>query len=170
MILVVAALAVLASVSMVLTLTDANVAFRKARGSSLGAGSQEVLRALSAHINTLGNPDLQIVPYTTTGAADVVIANVACKLHAIYMKKPTASTTDAWLKGSDHATVASANGDIVTKLIGTGGGGREYCVTYADGLALGTGLTIASHTTVNGSTDSAAADSASGFCILSAAL
>lgn len=160
----------LAAISMALTLSDPNTAMRKARGASRSAGCQEAIRALGQHLNTLGNPDVQFVAFTTTGQADVVIANAACVILAAYFKKPTASTVDAWLKGSDHATVASANGDIVFKLIGTSGGGREYCPTFADGLAFGTGLTIASHTTVNGSTDSAVADSASGFFILAAAI
>lgn len=165
-----AILVTVAAVAMALSLADPNIARQKTRGASRSAGVQESLRALFAHLNTLGNPDVQFVAFTTTGQADVVIANAACTILAAYFKKPTASTTDAWLKGSDHATVAAANGDIVFKLIGTNGGGREYCPTFGDGLPFGTGLTIASHTTVNGSTDSNVADSASGFFILGAAV
>lgn len=170
MILVVAALATLGAIAMALSLTDPNVTFQKARGASRSAGVQESIRALAQHINTQGNPDLQFVAFTTTGQADVVIANAACVIYAAYFKKPTASTTDAWLKGSDNATTAAANGDIVFKLIGTGGGGREYCPFFAGGLPFGTGLTIASHTTVNGSTDSNVADSCAGFFVLGAAI
>ena len=168
--LLVAALAVLAAITMALSLTDALTSRQKSRGASRSAGVQETLRALFEYINTLQNPDLQFVAFTTTGGADVVIANAACRIMAAYFKKPTASTVNAWLKGSNHATVASANGDIVFFLVGTSGGGREYCPTFQDGLPFGTGLTIASHTTVNGSTDSDAADSASGFFILASAL
>jgi hypothetical protein len=155
---------------MALSLTDPNIAFRKARGQARSAGVQEALRALSAHINTLGNPDLQLVTFSGLSSADGVIANAACVLYALYFRKPTASTVDAWLKGSNHATTAAANGDITFLLVGTSGGGREYCPILGDGLPFSTGLTMGSHTTVNGNTKSAAADAPSGFAIIGAAL
>lgn len=159
-----------AAAAMALSLTDPNTAFRKARGTARSAGVQEALRALSAHINTLGNPDLQLVEFSGLNAADKVIADAACVLFALYCKKPTASTTDAWLKGSNHATTAAANGDVVVYLRGTSGGGREYCPIFGDGLTLGTGLTLGSHTTVNGNTKSASADAPTGFAIIGAAI
>ncbi len=131
-------------------------------------GVSKALAAQFMHLNTIGNPDLQYVPIDYTGNADIVVADVACRIYAIALTKPTASTTDAWPKGSDHATVASANGDWVQKMIGTGGGGRQYCPTYQDGLIMGTGFTTASHTTVNGSTDSNDADASVGFAIIGA--
>lgn len=153
---------------MALTLESINKVRQKCRQFENRPAISENLRALFKHLNTLGNPDLQFVPFTTTGAADVVIADVACKVFAVVATKPAASTTDAWLKGSDHATVAAANGDIAIKLIGTGGGGQHFCATFLNGLIMGTGLTIASHTAVGGNTDSAAGDSASGYFIIGA--
>lgn len=155
-------------VGMALSLGDINAVFRRARAESRSSGVANAIRGLSAHMQILGNPDLQFVAFDTSGAVDIVIANVGCKLYALFLKKPTASTTDAWFKGSNHATVAAANGDIVVYLRGTSGGGRSYCPTFHDGLPLGTGLTVASHTTVNGSTDSATADSPTGFAIIGA--
>lgn len=142
---------------------------RRCRMDSRKPGVTESLRALWKHMEQLGNPDLQLVALDYSGGADQVVADVACKLYALYLKKPTASTTDAWIKFSDHATTAAANGDLVQKMIGTGGGAQEHCAVWPDGLKFGTGLTTASHTTVNGNTDSAAGDSCIGFAIIGAA-
>jgi hypothetical protein len=143
---------------------------QKSRFDSRKAGVTESLRALWAYMDYLQNPDLQLVAFSGLETADAVIADAACKVHAIYIKKPSASTTNAWFKGSNHATVAAANGDFTAFLVGTGGGGREYCPVFADGLPMGTGFTVGCHTTVNGNTKSAAADAATGFCIIGAAL
>lgn len=127
----------------------------------------EALRALFKHLEQ--NPKtLAYVPFTTSGAADVVIADSACKVYAIMTKKRAGSTTASWLKGSDHATVAAAAGDIVVPFTALGGT-KAFCQIWPDGLSLATGLTIAQHTTVNGNTDSAAADSVDGFALIGAA-
>lgn len=160
----------LAFVAMALTLSDPNIAFQKTRAAARSAGVAEAVRALKAHLNTLGNPDVKFASYSGLETADVVISDSACTLLGLYFKKPTASTTNAWLKGSDHATVAAAAADIVFKLIGTSGGGREYMPIFGDGLPFGTGLTLGCHTTNNGNTKSAAADAATGFAIVGAAI
>lgn len=149
------------------TLQDLVVIKQKARiDSAKSPAVAEALRALYKHLEQ--NPkQLAFVPFTTSGAADVVISDAALKIYALMFKKRAGSTTDAWLKGSDHASAAAANGDIVQKLLGTGGT-KAQCLIWPDGLSFGTGLTIASHTTVNGSTDSAAADSQDGFFLIGA--
>ena len=154
---------------MALSLEGINLVKRRARADTRSVGVAESLRSLFKHMENLGNPDLQLVAISGLESADKVVADAACKLYALYFKKPTASTTDAWIKGSDHATVAAANGDFVAKLVGTAGGGRSYMPVFHDGLKLGTGLTIGSHTTVNGNTKSAAADAPTGFAIIGAA-
>lgn len=153
---------------MALTLENVNNVKKRTRWEILKPGASEALRALWHHFEQLNNPDLQLVAVNHAGA-DIVIADVACKLYALYQKKPSASTVDAWIKISDHATVAAANGDVVMLMIGTGGGGQEHCMIWPDGLKLGTGATTASHTTVNGNTDSSAADRCTGWAIVGAA-
>ena len=128
----------------------------------------EQLKGLFEHLNYAGNPDLQFVPLTGS-TSDQVIADVACRVYAVYVRKPAASTTDAWAKASDHATTAAANGDWVLKLLGAGGGGKEYLTAFPTGLLMANGFTFATHTTVNGSTDSNAADQPVGFAIIGAA-
>jgi hypothetical protein len=160
----------LAFVAMALSLTDPNTAMRKSRGAARSSGVATALRALRDHLDTLGNPDIQFVAFTGLETADAVIANAACVLLALYFKKPTASTVNAWLKGSDNTTTAGASGDIVFKLIGTSGGGREYCPIFADGLAFGTGLTLGSHTGEQRFSKSLVADAPSGFAIIGASI
>ena len=154
---------------MALVLENINLVVQKTYPDSRWPGVAENLRALWKHMQSLRNPDLKIKMYSGLASADVVASDAACKVYAIFMKKPTASTTNAWLKLSNHATAAAANGDFTTFLVGTGGGGREYCPTYNDGLPFGTGCTIGCHTTVNGNTKSAAADAVTGFAIIGAA-
>lgn len=154
---------------MALTVEDANKVKQRTFADLRGRHIGEQLKAFWNHINALGNPDLQFVPISGLETADKVVADVACKLYGIYLRKPTGSTTDAWAKGSDHATVAAANGDIVAKLLGTGGGGKEHLMSFPSGLLLGTGLTVGAHTTVNGNTKSNVADAPIGWAIVGAA-
>lgn len=168
-------LSVIAITAMALSLTDINVAMRKIRGQARGAGLGIIARAMHEYFNLLNNPDVQFVAFSGLNSADAVIANAPCVLYLLWAKKPSGSTTDAWLKGSDHASTAAANGDVVVKFKGTDSnstslGNREYAVTFPDGLVLGTGLTLGSHTTVNGNTKSASADAPTGFCVIGAAL
>lgn len=159
----------LACLGMALSLGDINAVMRRARGDSRKVGVAEALRSLVQHMHNIGNPDLQLVEFSGLASADKVIADAACKVYAIFIAKPTASTVNAWLKGSDHATVAAAAGDFSARLVGTSGGGRQYCPIFHDGLPMGTGFTMGCHTTVNGNTKSQAADAATGFVIIGAA-
>lgn len=154
---------------MALTVEAAGLVLQRCFADLKGRHIGQQMKALKDHINALGNPDLQFVPISGLETADKVVADVACKVYAIYIRKPTGSTTDAWFKGSDHATVAAANGDIVTKLIGTSGGGAEHLLGFLSGLRLGTGLTVGAHTTVNGNTKSAVADAPVGWAIVGVA-
>jgi hypothetical protein len=163
------ALSFLFVVGMALSLGNINNVFRKARGESRSAGVAEAIRGLSLHMQQIGNPDLQLVEFTGLETADKVVADVGCRLYALYCRKPTASTVNSWLKGSNHASAAAANGDIGVVLQGTGGGGRSYCPIFHDGLLLATGLTLGAHTTVNGSSKSLVADAPTGFAIIGAA-
>jgi hypothetical protein len=127
----------------------------------------EALRSLFKHLEQ--NPkDLAYIPFTTSGGADVVIADAACKVYAIVLKKRPGSTTAAWFKASNHASAAAANGDIVVALDATVPATKPFALVFHDGLPMGTGVTIASHTTVNGNTDSQAADSQDGYFLVGA--
>lgn len=158
-------LGLLAAFGMAITLEGINKVKERTRWDVRKPGVAEALRSLWKHMQALGNPDLQFVAYSGLESADKVIADAACSVYAIYIKKPSASTTDAWLKGSDHATTAAANGDFVAKLKSTTST-REFCPVFHDGLIMATGFTLGSHTTVNGNTKSAAADAPTGFVVI----
>jgi hypothetical protein len=151
-----------------LTVEALNLVRQRVFPNLRGRHIAEQVKGLFDHLNHAGNPDLQFVPLTGA-ATDQVVADVAFKLYALYIKKPAASTTDAWFKGSNHATVAAGTGDVQVILLGTGGGGKEYLLVFPTGLLLSTGLTVATHTTLTGTTDSAAADQPTGFAIVGAA-
>jgi hypothetical protein len=154
---------------MALTLEAIANVKRRCLAEAKGVGTQAALRMLFEVLNDKHkNPDLKIAFFSTLTSADKVVSDSPCKVFAVFGKKPAASTTDAWLKGSDHATVAAANGDFVAKFVGTGGGGKEHCVTFPDGLPMATGFTLGCHTTVNGNTKSATADDVTGFAIVGA--
>jgi hypothetical protein len=155
---------------MALSLIAASIVVRKALGQNRSAGVMRMLETFFRDVlnDQLGNRDLYYEAFSGLNAADQVISADPCKLYVLFGKKPSASTVDAWLKGSDHATVAAANGDVVAKYLGSGGGGREHPLIFPNGLSLGTGLTLGCHTTVNGNTKSAAADAVTGFAIIGA--
>lgn len=150
---------------MALTLEDAQLTFQRAfQLTRAKPAVQHALRSLKLYMVGKKNVQLQLVPFDQTGNADSVIADVACRVYAVIGIKPSASTVDAWLKISDHATTAAANGDIVVKLINA-----ESCVViFPDGVGMDNGATLASHTTVNGSTDSSDADACAGYVIVGA--
>jgi hypothetical protein len=154
---------------MALTLENVNLVKQRTRWQVRTPGASEALRSLWKHLEAKGNPDLQFVAFERNGTDDNVIADAACRIYAIYFKKPATSTTAAWLKGSDHATVAAAAADVAISLAAAAAAMKEGCVVFHDGLSMATGFTMACHTSVNGNTDSAAADSPAGFVILGAA-
>jgi len=156
---------------MALALIAASIVKRKGLGQTRTAGVEQMLRTFFQDVlnDQLKNQDLYYEAFSGLQTADQVIADAACKLYVLFGKKPAASTVDAWLKGSDHATVAAANGDVVAKYLGAGGGGREHVLVFPNGLSLATGLTLGCHTTVNGNSKSLVADAVTGFAIIGAA-
>lgn len=150
------------------TLEDANIVKQKTFSESRSVGVAEALRSLWKHMQNLKNPDLYIEFFSGLDSADQVISDAACKLYALYAKKPAASTTTAFLKGSDHGSAMQAGASLVIPFNGTGGGGQNHCLVFHDGLQLGTGLTMGSATTGNGTTKSNSADAPTGFAIIGA--
>jgi len=154
---------------MALTVEAANLVRQRTFADLKGRHIAQQLKAMWDHINVLNNPDLQFVAISGLETADKVVADVACKLYGLYLKKPAASTVSSWGKGSDHATVAAAAADVAVILVGTGGGGQEVLMSFPNGLKLATGLTVGAHTSVNGNSKSLVADAPVGWAIVGAA-
>lgn len=149
------------------TLASALSAKQKALADTRGAASQSQLRTFFSYwAQHKLNADIEFKAISGLNAADVVLSDVAGRLHVLFLKKPAASVTSAWAKISDHAAAAAANGEVTVYFIGAGGGSQEACVVFPNGLIFGTGITIGSHTANNGAVKSAAADAPVGFAIV----
>lgn len=149
------------------TLASALSAKQKALADTRSAATQSLLRTFFSYWQQhKGNNDIQFVAISGLQSADVVLSDVAGKLLALFLKKPTASTVSAWAKISDHATVAAAAAELVLYFIGAAGGGQELCVVFPNGEIFGTGMTLGSHTANNGNSKSLIADAPVGFAIV----
>ena len=154
---------------MAFTLEDALRVKQKTLAHTRKAASQSVLRTLFSHLaQHKKNPDLKFAAIYGLESADVAASDAACRVYAVLLRKPAASTVDAWGKFSDHATVAAAAADFAEKFIGTSGGGQELCAVFPDGMLLGTGCTFGCHTAKDGNSKSLVADAVVGFAILGA--
>ncbi len=124
------------------------------------------LRALFRNFNdNYGNPQLQYVAFSALTDSDVVICGGACTLYAIYYKKPAASSTTAVLKIMNHATaVTQATPDYAIPLLAA----DEGLLTWPQGQAFSTGITIQSNTSSTGGTGTSAADKPNGWFLIGA--
>lgn len=111
------------------------------------------------------DPDLQFTAYAALTSTDVVIADAACRLFAVYIEKPSASTVTAFFKLTNHASTGSATASDITQIALTN---DIILLQYGDGLAMSAGVTLLSHTTADGSSGSVAADRPNGFVIVGA--
>jgi hypothetical protein len=140
----------------------------KAKSTLVNASpsAQLTFKELKAWLATQKNvQELVYVPIGDLGA-DAPIADAACKIYGIYLKK-SATATGAFVKAADHATVSGSTAADLT--LEMNAAGQEICLIYPQGWAQGTGFAIGSDTTADGSTASTAGDGPNGFVILGAA-
>lgn len=163
---------------MSLTLQSAQLVRQKTYMFERDPGVFYLLKALFLHLAAnRGNPQLQLVNVDGTflasdgGAnANQVVANVACTLYAIYLKKFGATQT--WFKLNDSATVTVGNGtDTMTIALNTtdqqGDTSKfQYLWTYPMGYSMANGIAIAENTTATATTQTLKANRADGFIIL----
>lgn len=127
---------------------------------------QALLKAFFSFLSQhKGNPTLQTTFFSALAGTDVVAADAACKLYAWYIKKPSASTTAAYVKGSNSASALDEADDTMHVYLPAA---DEVLLVFPKGIALSAGFTIGSNTTASGSTGSSAADQPSGFVIVGA--
>ena len=152
---------------MALSLSDINLVRQRTFGETRKPKVQAILKALFSYLaQHKGSPDLQIVAFADlTSGTGTAIADAACRVHAIFVKKPSASTVSAYFKGSDSPTTASATAPEFSMVIPSA---NEDIVVFPDGLSMANGFAIRSDTTAAGSTGSVAADQPDGFVIVGA--
>jgi hypothetical protein len=116
-----------------------------------------------------GNPKLQYVTWSNLTTQQVTVPEVSqggATLYAVYNFKQ-ATATAAYFKYNDSATLAGgANGANMVGLQALLVAKHEALQIYPNGLALVTGLVVASETTAAGGANSASGDGPNGFAIL----
>lgn len=154
---------------MALSLEDAQKARQRTRIEAQKVAVAEILRGLFKYLlETKKAPQLQVKFFVLANGADTVVSDAACVLHFLMLDKPDASTTAAWLQGSNHASAVQAEEDFRIPLSSSVKATKPVMIVDPDGLPLSTGLTIISATTAAGGTRSATADCSSGMAILGA--
>ena len=152
---------------MALTLTGANLVRQRTFAETRKPKIQAALKMLFTYIaQHKGSPDLQLVAFGPLSSTVAVIADVACRVHAIYLKKVSTSTTATYFKASDHATVISTTAPEFMTTLPTS---NEELIVFGDGLAMANGFSIGAFTTASGATGAATTDQPSGFVLLGAA-
>ena len=152
---------------MALTLTGANLVRQRTFGETRKPKIQAALKMLFSYIaQHKGSPDLQLVAISALSSTVAVVADVACRVHAIYLKKLSTSTTATYFKASDHATVISTTAPEFMVTLPTS---NEELIVFGDGLSMANGFSIGAFTTASGATGAAAADIVNGFVILGGA-
>lgn len=152
---------------MALSLSGANLVrqrtFAETRKPKIQAALKNLFSYLAQH---KGSPDLQLVNFSDlTSGTGTAIADAACRVFAVYAKKPSGSTTASYFKGSDSPTTASATAPELGFVLPTS---NEEIVIFPDGLSMANGFAIRADTTAAGSTGSGAADQPDGFVIVGA--
>lgn len=151
---------------MALSLQNPLLVFQKLLAETRKPKIQLLAKTLKSYlVQHRGNPDLQIVFFSGLSSGSTVIADAACKLVGLYVKKPTGSTTSAFVKGTDDEATASATAPAVSVELRTN---QEEFLVFPDGIPMASGLTLRADTTAAGSTGSVTADQPTGFAIIAA--
>lgn len=161
---------------MALSLEDSNLVWQKAKISleSLGADSvsRAAFKALKEKLASVGgNPTLQFVPISATDVDDangVVLANAACTLYGVFLKKSSVATAAFTALLDDDTDDASPVTD--TQLVlGQIAASQKVFAIYPDGMAFTVGLVAKTWTEFDGTTDAADTTTPNGFVIIAAA-
>ena len=167
---------------MALTLEDSNLAWQRVKialaSEPTGAGSFtpppaiDAFRSLKTYLATaLGNPTLQFVAIDALDVDDAsgkVLADAACTLYAVFLKKQ-ATATDVYLHILDDATDDTGVATDTRVMLAMLETEESAFAIYPNGVAMGTGVVAKAYTTAAGSTDSASADTPNGFIIIAGA-
>ncbi len=150
----------------------ANLVWQRVKISldSLGAvpAAVDAFRGLKADLaQAQNNPNLQFVAMSDI-ITDTVILAGAGQLYGVFLKKQATSTV-AYFKMADHATVAGGgSGANMSDTIELQGSGDNAWLIFPRGRVQTTGLTVASETTGAGGADTTTGDGPNGFVVIGA--
>lgn len=154
---------------MALSLENANKVRQKTRGITLNAGVFYALKALFLHLAAnKGNPDLQFIPFTETQAdvaGGTVLADAACKVYFVYVKKENSATRNICFLYDDATNDTTAADARIGLDLNAANEVAFAC--YPDGNAFGTGVVVTQYSDGVGATDGS--NGGSGFVIVGAA-
>lgn len=152
---------------MALSLTNSVLVTQASRSESRKAKTQLFLKQLYSYLaQHKGSPDLQLVPFSALTSGSTVVADAACKLYALFLKKPTGSTVSVYAKVTDDEATASVGTNSITQILPTT---AEETLIYPDGLSFANGITLRADTDPTAAAAPAAADQPSGFAIIGGA-
>jgi len=159
---------------MAVVLQASNLVWEKVKQATSNANPEvkATFKALRDWLVTQkGNPDLQFITYSAEQAATdhgVDLVGAACTLYGWYAKaRRTTATTVAFQALHSAATNDATTTTVVTSRINLTG--QQFSWVTGRGVAIATGLTIASADAVGGSTETTAALATDGFVIIGAA-
>ena len=161
---------------MALSLQDSNLVWQKTKISLESLAADPIVsaafKALKEKLAGVGgNPTLEFIPITATDIDDAsgkVLANVACKLYGVFLKKQ-ATATDVYTHIINDATDDTGVTTDTVVVLATLVTGEQAFAIYPSGLSMSAGVVAKAYTTPPGVTDSASADTPNGFVIISAA-
>ena len=157
---------------MALSLEAANLVAQKAklsapRAAKVQLGIKHILSYIAQH---KGSPNLQFVNFTQLTSGSTVIADVACKLYAFFVTRPSSSTLSAFVKLTNDETTAQHAGDQDFTFLAPAAVVVNDLYTWPDGFSLSAGLAITSDTTASStSVDATTTSRPSGWAIVGGA-
>lgn len=153
---------------MAIATQDPVLAWRRVRNAVLSfkPSTQLLLMAFKSWLIQQGNnPDLQFVPFAALAATETVVADAACTLYALVLRKANTATV-TYSKLTDSATTSSDADSEVR--IPQNVAKSEAVLIFNTGFALASGATMQGNTTPSGGTSSGA-NAADGFALIGAA-
>lgn len=150
---------------MALSLVEILKAKRRALNQTVKPSIQGFIKWFFEYMSQFaGNPNLQIKEFAALSSTEVVIADAACKLYGLVLRKATATAT--YTKLTDSATTSSdADSEFRIKQAGVD---QTMALMFPDGVPFASGITMQGNTAPSTGTGSAA-DGGNGFAILGAA-
>ena len=167
---------------MALSLVNANLAWQRAKialdtepsgaGSATPPPAVAAFKALKEYLATVkSNPDLELVPISNTDIDDAsgkVLADVACTLYGVFLKKLD-TATDVYVHILDDATDDTGVATDTRVLLAMLEAEETVFAIAPQGIPMAAGVVAKAYTTAAGTTDSTATDCPNGFVIIGAA-